>query len=48
MNDKPKKKANQLKNQEIAERLFPTEVINKAKEVANEKEKRHGKPQSQD
>ncbi len=34
---KPKKKADQMTNKEIVERLFPPEVIQKIKEINREK-----------
>jgi hypothetical protein len=37
---KEKKKAEELTNEEIAKKLFPKKVIDKAKEVAHEKDKK--------
>ena len=37
---KKKKKAEELTNKDIAKRLFPKEVRDKAKEVAHEKDKK--------
>ncbi len=37
---KKKKKAEELTNEEIARRLFPKKVRDKAKEVAHEKDKK--------
>ncbi len=37
---KKKKRAEELTNEEIAKKLFPKKVIDKAKEIAHEKDKK--------
>ena len=44
MPDKTKKPADQLTNEEIAERLFSPQVVKKIKEIEREKEAKKSQP----